>query len=161
MNRSLIAYATKMGMSEKSAEIIAEILQEKYQQQVTVIDLDKSKINEKQLQEYNNIIIGSGIRKGKWYKRPLKLLKSNFKDQKIFIYICSMGATAARKEKKLELFESKQNEYLEKIIEKEMKNKPISVAIFGGKKKDKGKEKRENWKKEEVEKWADKIGKEL
>ena len=161
MSHTLIAYATKMGMTKKSAEVIAVILQEQYQQKVTIIDLEKIKIKDKELEEYNNIIIGSGIRMGKWYSKPLKLLKYNFENQKIFVYICSIGATAARNEKNTVLFETKREEYLEKIIERNMKTKPISVAIFGGKKKEKGEEKRENWKREEVEKWAYEIGKKL
>ncbi|NHJ40469.1 MAG: hypothetical protein FK731_10595, partial [Asgard group archaeon] len=72
MNKTLIAFTTKMGMSKRSAEIITNILSNKYEQKIDLINLDEREIKQNDLENYENIIIGSGIRMNKWYKKSLK-----------------------------------------------------------------------------------------
>ncbi|MBD3189478.1 MAG: hypothetical protein GF308_02490 [Candidatus Heimdallarchaeota archaeon] len=159
--KTLITFRTKMGKSAESAKIIASILREKYTLEVEVVDL---KENEKDidLDTYQVVIIGSGIRMGKWYRRARKFLQKNdFSGKKTFVYVCSMGIIDAQEKNKQREYQQKRKQYLQDVLEKNPTVKPLSTVVFGGRKKPKKEQKRENWKPEPVEKWAEEIGKKI
>jgi menaquinone-dependent protoporphyrinogen oxidase len=74
IERTLICYGTRYGSTGEIAERIGEILKEKGAS-VDVIDLKKGKV--KDLDNYELIIVGSGIQVDKWTKEPKKFLEKN------------------------------------------------------------------------------------
>ncbi|UCD73367.1 MAG: hypothetical protein JSW01_01635, partial [Candidatus Bathyarchaeota archaeon] len=78
-NRTLIAYVSKGGVTEKIASVIAEILREKYKVSVDIVNLKKTPSPD--LTQYENIILGSGVRVQKVYDEALSFLENNFEDK--------------------------------------------------------------------------------
>ncbi|TFG04652.1 MAG: hypothetical protein EU536_04135 [Promethearchaeota archaeon] len=73
----LIAFGTRYGTTEEIAKKIAEIL-ETQELKTTVVDLKNTKSkNWPSLSEFDGIIVGSGIKIGRWMKEPQKFLKEN------------------------------------------------------------------------------------
>ena len=161
LSKTLIVFSTKIGLSGRSAEIITNILREKYEQDVDIMNLEEEKIKQKELENYENIIIDSGINMNRWYSKSLKFLKLDFTNKRVFVFICSMSAIKALEENDSILYQQKIKQYLDDVVGKNPTIKLISKEIFGGKKKDKGDLKWENWKQEFVEQWAYKISKEI
>ena len=70
----LICYGTRYGSAGEIAEHIGETLQG-HGAVVDIINLKKDKVNH--LEDYDIIVVGSGIQMGKWTKESLKFLKKN------------------------------------------------------------------------------------
>jgi len=87
-NRTLIAYATRMGATAESALEIEAILRQKYG--LDVVNLKKNP--SPKLREYNNVIIGSGIAMGKWVRQALQFLGNSFEGKKVAVFISSTMA---------------------------------------------------------------------
>lgn len=80
-NKTLVAYATKGGITKEAASEIATILQEKHKLEIDMVDLRKNPPPD--IAQYGNIIVGSGVRMQRVYKEALKFLKeNNFEDKK-------------------------------------------------------------------------------
>ncbi|NHK31740.1 MAG: hypothetical protein FK730_10340 [Asgard group archaeon] len=158
MFKTLVVYSTKMGMSGQSAEIITKILRDKYEQNVDLVNLEEERIKQKDLENYENIIIGSGINMNRWYSKSLKILNLDFTDKRVFVFICTMSTIKALEENDSIVYKQKIKQYLDDVVTKNPTIKLISKGVFGGKKKNKGDLKRENWKQELVEQWANSIG---
>ena len=74
--KSLVAYATKGGVTAESAQIIAEVLEKQFKHEVDVVNLEEHKSPD--ITPYDNVFIGSGIRAGQWYGRAKKMLKNDY-----------------------------------------------------------------------------------
>ena len=74
INRILISYGTRYGSTGEIAERIGEILREK-SVSVEVVDLKKRRVE--YIDDYDLIIVGSGIQASKWTKEPLRFLEKN------------------------------------------------------------------------------------
>jgi menaquinone-dependent protoporphyrinogen IX oxidase len=150
--KTLIVFETKSGVTGESAKIIADVLEKKFEHQVKTIDLKKNKVPDIQL--YDNIFIGSGVRMGRWYGRAKKMLKYDFKDKKIIIFLsaCSGGDP--------EKYDEAVKNYLNKVLEKHPHINPVAGEIFGGRMKMLGKV-IDNYDPEKVRQWAEQIGTKL
>jgi menaquinone-dependent protoporphyrinogen IX oxidase len=125
MVKTIIAYQTKSGVTKENAELIASVLSEKFGLKVDVIDL-KEKMNP-DIANYDNIIVGSGIRMGRWYGKPKSFLnKNDFSGKKLAIYLSS--GRAADPETHDQVVEN----YVGKILKKRPHLKPIAYNAFGG-----------------------------
>jgi len=112
----LIAYGTRYGSTEEISNKIAEILERKgFATQL--LDLKNTEEREwPPLKFFQGVLVGSGIRGGKWVKEPKKFLEKNeeFKSKtKIFGLFISSGY-ASFPEKKPEI----EKDYLEKVMAK-------------------------------------------
>lgn len=150
--KTLIAYGTRFGATAEVAEVIAEILRKQFQLEVNVINLEEKYPKGDQLIQYSNIVIGSGIKVGKWVNRAKRFLGSNFEDKNIAVYVCSRRAGEP------DLYEYAYERYIKKIIEKNLKIEPIAVEAFGGRKPLKDGEYYENRNWEKIREWAKEIG---
>ncbi|UCC12715.1 MAG: hypothetical protein JSW02_04085 [candidate division WOR-3 bacterium] len=92
--RTLIAYATKSGVTGESAAIIAEVLRDTFHYEVDVVDLKKN--TNPPLRDYRNIFIGSGIRMGRWYGRAKKLLERTDEHHNIIIFLSACSPVIPR-----------------------------------------------------------------
>jgi menaquinone-dependent protoporphyrinogen IX oxidase len=150
-NKTLIAYDTKGGVTEETAQKIAEILRSKYQLEVDLVDLRKQKAPN--LDSYRNIIVGSGVRVGKVYDKALKFLETHFGDKRVAFYVCSGDAGIP------ESFEKAKIKYIENVLAKYPEVKPIAIEAFGGRMKVLGKTVFDNIDMAKVEVWAEALGK--
>jgi menaquinone-dependent protoporphyrinogen oxidase len=149
--KTLVAYATKGGVTEESANIIASVLRDKYKLEVDVINLTKNPNPD--ISQYENIIIGSGIRMGRWYKQALKLMESDFHNKRVVLFLSSCEAGEPDKH------EQSVTKYITKILEKYPHVKLLAAEAFGGRMKIFGKMITDNYDAEKVKTWAEEIGK--
>ena len=152
-NKTLIAYDTKGGVTEETAQKIAETLRSKYQLEVDLVDLRKQKAPD--LSGYRNIIIGSGVRVGKVYDKALKFLESALGDKRVAFYVCSAEAGTPGSYDKAKL------KFVENVLANYPDVKPIATEAFGGRIKMLGKTIADNRDMAKVEAWAEELGKKL
>ncbi len=144
-NKTLIAYATKSGVTEENANIIAKILENQYEFEVDLINLKKNP--KPDLSQYKNIIIGSGIRIARWYGKVNKFLKNNFKDKNVAIFLSSGKAGDP------ESYDDAITKYIDKKLTKNPHIKPIATEAFGGRYAD-----MDYTDPEKVKAWAQELG---
>ena len=130
--KALVVYGTRYGSTADTSKIIADVLsQEGFD--VSLFDLKKEKI--KDIGEYDLIIVGSGIRIGKWTKEPEKFLEKFQKElskKNVGIFVCCGSATPlSEDEKKVKEMEEAKRKYLKEKAEKYGLH-PISLGFFGG-----------------------------
>ncbi|KYK33896.1 MAG: hypothetical protein AYK18_04205 [Theionarchaea archaeon DG-70] len=126
MSKVLIAYGSRFGCTEEVSHKIAEVL-ENQGMETQVSNLRKTKSKEwPLLKEFDGVLVGSGIKIGKWTKEPKNFLKKHKEElnKKVLgIFVCSGYAAKdpdyARKE------------YLEKAME-ELGVTTDMYEAFGG-----------------------------
>ncbi len=162
MSKTLIVYGTRFGATEKSANVIARELKDKFNHEVEVVKLT-SETENYDYTSFDNVIIGSSIAYFSWTKRAKKYLKNDFSGKKVFVFISSAGLTYPALEKgEMEKYEKRKNRFLDSVLRKNLKVEPASTAVFGGYIETKGKDGEYdlyNWKEEDMVKWAAEIGK--
>ncbi|MCG3226063.1 MAG: hypothetical protein H7645_04030 [Candidatus Heimdallarchaeota archaeon] len=160
MSKTLIVYGTRFGATEKSSEVIAKTLKEDYNHEVDVVKLSNQSENV-DLTSYENIIIGSSVAMFSWTKRPKKFLKNDFSGKKVFVFVSSAALTyQAKLDGDMEKYEKWKKRFLDNVVNKRLKVKPISTMVLGGWiKKPDGTYDLNNWNEEDAANWADEIGK--
>jgi menaquinone-dependent protoporphyrinogen IX oxidase len=71
-NKTLIAYTTQGGATEKTAQKIAEVLKAKYELEADLVNLRKQ--SAPSLESYRNVIVASGVQQGEIYDETLNFL---------------------------------------------------------------------------------------
>ena len=152
MSNTLIAYGTRYGATAEVSEKIAEILRTEFRLKVDVINVEDKSIKSILLNDYENIVIGSGIKIGAWVSKAKKFLKNNFHEKKLAIFVCSRRAGES------DLYDYAYTTYIEKIISNYLKTKPIASEAFGGRKplKDGSFYENRDWTK--ITNWAKELG---
>jgi menaquinone-dependent protoporphyrinogen oxidase len=151
--KTLIAYATKGGVTEESANVIADVLRTKHDFEVDLVNLRKKRSPD--LTPYKNIFIGSGIRMGRWYKVALKFLENNFEGKNVVIFLSSCSAGNPEKH------EEAMTKYINDVLVKYPHVKPIVAEAFGGRMKMLGKTVEDNFDMDKVRAWVEEVGKKL
>lgn len=151
----LIAFATKFGATQDTAQQIAEILRSKYALEVDIVDLRQ--IANPDFSHYGSIIVASGIRMGKWYKEALQFLDSDFEGKKVAIFVSAMYNGENTKTYQLAI-----EGYLKDVSNKHLNVTPVTMEVFGGRMKFAGRITADNRDKNRINAWAqslvDKIG---
>ncbi len=150
-NKTLIAYVTKMGVTRESALIIAEILRCKFGLEVDLVDLKEQKSLD--LAQYQNMVIGSGVRAGKVYGKALKFLENDLTGKKVAFFVSSAWAGTPGS------YETAKARFVEKTLAKYPKINPVSTEAFGGRIKYIRKTMVDNTDLAKVEAWAEELGK--
>ena len=132
MTKALIAYGTRYGATEMTANEIADVFREEGLD-VDVVNLKEDKV--KDVSGYGLVVVGSGIKMGRWTKEPEKLLKKFQKElanKKVALFVCC-GAKYPIDEKvdKEKGIEDARTKYLEEKAEK-YNLKPTALGLFGG-----------------------------
>jgi menaquinone-dependent protoporphyrinogen oxidase len=149
-DKTLIAYETKSGATEESAQKILQVLRQKYQLDVDIVDLKEQKNPE--ISAYGNIIVGGGVRAGKVYGKAQKFLEHDFSGKKVAFYISSGDAGTPEK------YADAKAKFLEATLAKYPKVNPVATEAFGGHAKILGKTVVDNLDLERVGAWADELG---
>jgi menaquinone-dependent protoporphyrinogen oxidase len=147
----LIAYETKGGVTEESARKIADVFRLKYQFEVDLVDLKKQNISD--CSQYNNIVIGGGVRAGKVYSKALKCLENDFGNKKVAFFVSSGDAGNPEKHKQAKI------KFVENVLANYSNVEPVATEAFGGRIKILGKTVLNNIDLDKVEAWAEELGK--
>ncbi len=151
--KTLIAYATKSGATEEYTSVIEKVLRDKYGLEVDVVNLRENK--KPDFTPYSNIIIGSGVRRGKWYKEAKKFLKNDFGDRKVAIFLASRRAGIP------EMYDEAVKKYIKDVLAKYPHIKLVAAEAFGGIKKKKGRIILDLRDPAKASAWAEELGKKL
>jgi menaquinone-dependent protoporphyrinogen oxidase len=122
----LIVYGSRFGCTEEVSQKIGTILQDQgIEPELVNLRKTKSK-NWPSLDQFDGVLIGSGIKIAKWTKEPKSFMKKNkdaLNSKKVGMFVCS-GTAAVDKNRARE-------EYLEKVMN-ELGVKSDVYDAFGG-----------------------------
>jgi menaquinone-dependent protoporphyrinogen oxidase len=149
--KTLIAYQTKGGATEEAARKIAETLRSKFQFEVDLVDLKEQKPLE--LNQYQNVIVGGGVRAGRIYGKALKFLENDFTGKKVAFFVSSSWAGTPGS------YENARAKFIEKTLVKYPKINTVGTEAFGGRIRYFGKTMLDNTDLAKVEVWAEELGK--
>jgi menaquinone-dependent protoporphyrinogen IX oxidase len=141
--KTLVVYATKGCATEEYANAIATVLRDN-KWQVDVINLKKN--HNPDLTPYRNVIVGSGIKMQRMHGNGRKFLEKDFGDRKVAMFLSSLEPRDEAIEK-----------YIEKILEKNKKLKPVDIEVFGGRMRFLGKTREDKMDVGKAKEWAQKI----
>ena len=132
MIEALVVYGTRFGATTDTSEIMAEVLrQEGFE--VRVVDAKKDKVQS--INEFELVIVGSGIKMGRWTKEPEKFLRKFQKElstKKVALFVCCGSANPLTEgEEKTKEMEDAKRKYLEDKAVQYNQN-PIALGFFGG-----------------------------
>jgi len=127
MNRVLIAYGTRYGTTTEVVQEMSSTARE-LGAHVDVVQLEKGTPFPTP-EEYDLVIIGSGIRAGQWTKEPLEFIEQNLESlSKTKVALFVVSGYAGNPDKVAEA----QAEYLDKMSENYPGLSPFSTALIGG-----------------------------
>ncbi|UCD06554.1 MAG: hypothetical protein JSV98_04805 [candidate division WOR-3 bacterium] len=149
----IIAFETKSGVTGESADIIVDVLRRKYGLNVDVVNLKENPRPD--LAQYKSIFIGSGIRMGRWYRKSKKLLNADFEGKNLVVFVsaCSAGDPKTHDEAV--------GKYLNDMLAKYPRAKPLATAALDGRMKMFGKAQAETCDPDKVRAWAEEVGAKL
>ena len=126
MSETLIAFGTRYGATPEACAEIQKILENEYNQHVEIWDLKDYRACP-DLDDFDNVIVASGIEHGKWTKNAeMYLEKNKFDGKKVAVFISSSYAGEE------DLYDYAYEEFLVKVINKYPHVKPVAIAAFGG-----------------------------
>jgi menaquinone-dependent protoporphyrinogen oxidase len=152
MKNTLIAYASKGGATGQAAQIIADVLKEKYTLEVDLVNLRKDSPN---LAQYKNVVVGAGVRGGKVYGEALDFLKQDFGNRKVAFFVCCGGAGDSKN------YEESCAKYVTKVLANYPNVKTVATEAFGGRMKLLGKTLFDNVDPAKIRAWAETLGSKL
>jgi menaquinone-dependent protoporphyrinogen oxidase len=152
-NKTLIAYVSKQGATEESARKIAETLRSKFGLEVDLVDLNEQKSPD--LAQYQNIVVGAGVRGGRVYGKALKFLENDLSGKQVAFYVSSSWAGTPGS------YENAKTKFVEKTLAKYPKINVVSTGAFGGRIRYFGKTMLDNTDLAKVEVWAEELGKKI
>ena len=92
MIKAVVLYGTRYGATADTSEIIGDVLrQEGFE--VRVVNAKTDKVQS--IREFELVIVGSGIRIGRWTKEPEKFLgkfQQELSKKKVALFVCCGGA---------------------------------------------------------------------
>lgn len=101
--------------------------------EVRIINLKEEKI--KNINDYDLVVVGSGIKIGKWTKEPQKFFKKYQKElekKKVALFVCcGMAQPLPEENKSPEEIEKERKKYLDDVAAK-YNIQPIALGFFGG-----------------------------
>lgn len=124
--KALVIFGTRYGTAKEISEKIVEILKDENLEVDLINSDDKTNLA---VDNYDLVVVGSGIKMGKWTKNTLNFLKKNRKklsNRKVALFV-SCGAANEEKNKA-----EAQEKYLDNVATKYLDSEPISTGLFGG-----------------------------
>jgi len=115
MKKVLIVYGTRYGSTKEVSNKVVDILKEKGIDSSAINFKDVITENQPTLEEYDGIIIGSGIKVGQWTKETKKFIENNlefFKNSNVVLGVFVSSGLATNPEKIVELKKT----YIEDVL---------------------------------------------
>jgi menaquinone-dependent protoporphyrinogen IX oxidase len=138
-----------MGASKQAAEIIAEILRSKYGLDVDIVDLKEQPSPD--VAQYQNVVVGAGVRGGQTYGKATKLLQTLCGKRVAFFNCSSWAGTPGS-------YENAKARLVDKTAAKYPNINIVSCDAFGGRIKYFRRLMLDNRDPEKIEAWADQLG---
>lgn len=123
--KALIIYGTRYGTAAQIAEEIGKVIEN---EGVEVDLADSRDLKDCDVSPYDLVVVGSGIKIGKWTKKSLKFLEKNksaLSNRKVALFVT---CGAANDEKTMA---EGQEKYLDDVAEKYLSGKPMATGLFG------------------------------
>ncbi|MTK64905.1 MAG: nitric oxide synthase [Methanobacterium sp.] len=123
--KALVIYGSRYGTAREISEKITDTLQEEKVDVDLVNSDDKKKI---QIEDYDLVVAGSGIKMGKWTKNTQNFPKKNRKElanRKVALFVSCGAANEAKNRAE------GQEKYLDNVAAKYLDTKPIATGLFG------------------------------
>ncbi|MFB0558163.1 MAG: flavodoxin domain-containing protein [Candidatus Bathyarchaeia archaeon] len=123
---ALVVFGTRYGSTEKIAEEIGAVLSDEGYN-VRVADAVKETVSD--IAEYGVVIVGSGIKIGKWTRKALDFLErfeADLSEKKVALFV-SYGYS-----RKSDRVNRARDDFLMKVAEKYPSIKPVSLGLFDG-----------------------------
>ena len=132
MAKVLIVYGTRYGATANTAEVIADTLKQEGLE-VKLVNAKKEKVQS--VNEFDLIIIGSGIQMGKWTGETEDFIKKHQKElssKKVALFVScgSANPLSEGEQKEKEMDDAKESILKTKPLE--LKVKPVALGFFGG-----------------------------
>ena len=148
-NKTLIAYATRGGTTEEYAKAIGSVFTDEFKMQADLVNLKRD--HNPNLTQYQNIIVGAGIKMFKMHKEGAEFLeKKNFGEKNVGIFLSSLVPRDEAIKK-----------YVDVILQKNTTLKPIAVEVFGGRMRMFGRTSQDMTDIEKAKEWTRKISEHL
>lgn len=128
--KTLIVYGTRYGATTGTSEEIAKVLQQEGFD-VKVINAKNEKIRD--ISEYELVIVGSGMRMGKWTGEAddfLKKFQKELGQKKLAIFASTMKTVSEREGKTDDVIQMRKVALEDKVTQYNLH--PISLGFFGG-----------------------------
>jgi menaquinone-dependent protoporphyrinogen oxidase len=128
--KTLIVYGTRYGATTGTSEEIAKKLREKGFD-VRVINAKKEKIRD--ISEYELVIVGSGMRMGKWTSEAdnfLKKFQKELEQKKLAIFVSTMKTVSERERKTDDVAKMRKTALEDEVTQYNLH--PIALGFFGG-----------------------------
>lgn len=125
MKKALVVYGTRWGTAADIAEEIARVIKE---EGIEVDLADARKIKHCDVTPYDLVVVGSGIKMGKWTKKSLKFLKNNksaLAHKKVALFV-SCGAANDEK-----TAEEGWEKYLKAVAAEYLEGNPVDLGLYG------------------------------
>ena len=123
--KALIVYGTRYGTAAEIAEEMSRVMKEEGAE----VDLvDSRGLKNFDVAPYDLVVVGSGIKMGKWTKNALNFLKNNkeiLTSKKVALFV-SCGAANEEKSRA-----EGQEKYLDDVANKYLLNEPVATGLFG------------------------------
>ncbi|PVX24174.1 MAG: hypothetical protein CW691_08425 [Candidatus Bathyarchaeum sp.] len=155
VSKTLVAFASKGGASKEAAKIIADELKSKHCLEVDVVDLRKDKKKLSNIDQYNYVVVGSGVRSGKVYDEALDFLKKDFANKKLAFFVCSGDAGDPEK------YEEARTKYVNNVLANYPNLTTVDTEAFGGRQKMLGRTVFDNFNPTKISGWAENLGNKL
>jgi len=126
MPKTLIAYATKGGVAEEIATIVAEVLRDTFKHDVDLVDLRHHKRNI-DVSAYDNFIAGGGVRMQRVYRNLYRFLRLHDLEGKaiaLFV-VCNEAGN-------LQKLDETRSKYVGKVQNACPRIRVICPEVFGG-----------------------------
>jgi menaquinone-dependent protoporphyrinogen oxidase len=124
--KALIVYGTRYGTAAEIAEEIGKVIED----EGVEVDLVNVKgLKDCDVSPYDVVVVGSGIKMGKWTKKSLKFLQTNrvaLKNKKVALFV-SCGSANQK-----ETMAEGQKKYLDEVADEYLSGKPVAMGLFGG-----------------------------
>ena len=122
---ALIVYGTRYGTAAEIAEEIGNVMKN---EGVEVDLVDSRGLKDCDVSPYDLVVVGSGIKIGKWTKGSLKFLEKNksaLSNKKVALFVTCGAANME------ETMAEGQEKYLDEVALKYLSGKPVATGLFG------------------------------
>lgn len=123
----LIVYGTRYGTATEISEEIARVMES---EEIEVDVKDARSLKHFDISPYQLVVVGSGIKMGKWTKKSLNFLKEN-KEALASRHVAIFVTCGAANEEKNRA--EGQEKYLDQVAATNLVNEPVTTGLFGSK----------------------------